>query len=128
MLVLATIALLAASLVRAETHTIAVGANGNTFDPTSITATPGDIVTFSLYVALFPPSSLPLTALSGYSKAGSHTATQSTFAAPCTALTGGVDSGSYVFQVPSHALKSPTDALIVNPLLVPPHRLRLITP
>jgi plastocyanin len=75
MLVLATIALLAASLARAATHTIAVGANGNTFDPTSITANPGDVITFSF-------------------KSGSHTATQSTFAAPCTALQGGVDSGS----------------------------------
>ena len=130
MLVLATIALLAASLVRAETHTVAVGANGNTFDPTSITANPGDIVTFSLYVAVFPPSSIPLTTCSRYSKAGSHTATQSTFASPCTALQGGVDSGPYVLlQVPSHALKSPTHALlIVNPLLVLPHRLHSTTP
>jgi plastocyanin len=74
-LVLTTIALLAASLARAATHTVAVGANGNTFDPTSITANPGDVITFSF-------------------KGGSHTVTQSTFASPCTALQGGVDSGS----------------------------------
>ncbi len=48
MLVFTTIALLAASLVRATTYNVAVGASGNTFDPTSITATPGDVITFTL--------------------------------------------------------------------------------
>lgn len=56
MLVFTTIALLAASLVCAAPQTVVVGANGNTFDPSSITASPGDVITFSLYVALFPPS------------------------------------------------------------------------
>ena len=37
------------------------------------------------------------------SESGSHTATQSTFAAPCTALQGGVDSGPCVFAS-SHTL------------------------
>ena len=55
MLVFTTIALLAASLARAATKSVVVGASGNTFDPTSITATPGDVITFTLYVALFPP-------------------------------------------------------------------------
>lgn len=79
-------------------------------------------------MALFPPSSKALTTRSRYSKGGSHTVTQSTFASPCTALSGGVNSGPCVFQVPSHALNSPTRALIVNPSLVLPHRLRIITP
>ena len=68
MLVPTTIALLAAaSLVRAATHTIVVGANGNAFNPTSIITNPGDVITFSLYVALFP-SILKRTDRSRYSQ------------------------------------------------------------
>jgi len=50
MFILAAIALLAASAnVRAATHVIAVGANnGLTYNPSSITATTGDIISFSL--------------------------------------------------------------------------------
>jgi len=76
MVMLAAIALLAVSTVRAETHVIAVGANnGLTFNPTSVAANMGDTITFSF-------------------QGGSHTATQSTFASPCTALQGGTNSGT----------------------------------
>ncbi|CAL1704120.1 unnamed protein product [Somion occarium] len=60
-------------------HNVQVGANGLTFEPANITASVGDLVTF-----LFS-SSTP------------HSVTQSTFADPCTPLTGsngtGFDSG-----------------------------------
>ena len=61
MLVRALIPLLVASAVRAATHVIAVGSKGNTFDPESTTANAGDIITFSLSVALFLPPSQALT-------------------------------------------------------------------
>jgi len=65
----------AAALVRAETYNVTVGAANNlTFTPTHLAANPGDIITFIF-------------------QSGSHTATQSTFTSPCTALHGGVDSG-----------------------------------
>jgi len=124
MLVPTTIALLTASLVRAATHTIVVGANGNTFNPTSIITNPGDVITFSLYVALFP-SILKRTDRSRYSQGGNHTPTQSTFFSLCTALQGGESSGPCVFQVPSY--RSLTDHLLVCPPLLP-HRVYLITP
>jgi len=88
MFILAAITLLAASAtVRAATQVIAVGANsGLTFNPTSVTANPGDNIIFSF-------------------QGGSHTATQSTFAAPCTALQGGTNSGP---QPASGAATPPT--------------------
>jgi plastocyanin len=56
MLIRAAIALLATSIaVRAETFAIAVGASGLTFNPTSVAAKAGDIVTFSLSVVLVLP-------------------------------------------------------------------------
>ena len=119
MLVLTAIAFLTASLVRsAATHTIVVGANGNTFNATSITTNPGDVITFSLYVALFP-SILKRTDRSRYSQGANHTPTQSTFFSLCTALQGGESSGPCVFQVPSH--RSLIDHLLVCPPLLP-HR------
>jgi len=52
---------------------VAVGQSGLTFVPSSVTAAEGDVVVFSFYPK-------------------NHTVTQSTFAAPCTALAGGADS------------------------------------
>jgi len=70
----ATFVALAVPLVSAQTtHNVAVGQNGLTYSPSNITAAVGDVVSFTFY-------------------AKNHTATQSTFAAPCTQLvnsTGG---------------------------------------
>ncbi|KAL4075411.1 hypothetical protein V8B97DRAFT_1915992 [Scleroderma yunnanense] len=54
-------------------HTVVVG-SGLTFNPSNITASPGDTVTFEF-------------------QQGDHSATQSTFASPCSPLTSGFDSG-----------------------------------
>jgi len=63
------------SAVAAETFTVIVGGNDTiTYNPTSINASNGDVVQFQFV-------------------SKNHTATQSTFAAPCTAMAGGVDSG-----------------------------------
>ncbi|KAF7348355.1 hypothetical protein MSAN_01789500 [Mycena sanguinolenta] len=70
---LASLAL--ASVASAENIIITVGGNGTTtYSPSSVTANLNDTVTFQFV-------------------AGNHTATQSTFAAPCTNKPGGVDSG-----------------------------------
>jgi len=70
----ATFVAIAVPLVSAQaTHNVAVGQNGLTYSPSNITAAVGDIVSFTFY-------------------AKNHSATQSTFAAPCTQLvnsTGG---------------------------------------
>lgn len=68
-------ALVAAPAVFAQTtHNVVVGASGLTFTPNQVTAAVGDVVTFE-----FHPKN--------------HTLTQSTFANPCSAMAGGVDSG-----------------------------------
>ncbi|KAG8946488.1 hypothetical protein FRC04_011664 [Tulasnella sp. 424] len=71
----AVAALVAVPAVLAQTtHNVVVGATGLTFSPNQVTAAVGDIVTFE-----FHPKN--------------HTLTQSTFASPCAAMAGGVDSG-----------------------------------
>jgi len=66
---LATALVAALSVSAQTTHTIMVGQNGTlTYNPSNITASPGDIITFVF-------------------TAKNHTATQSTFTAPCTQLT-----------------------------------------
>jgi len=71
----AVAALVAVPAVFAQTtHSVVVGASGLTFSPNQVTAAVGDIVTFE-----FHPKN--------------HTLTQSTFASPCAAMAGGVDSG-----------------------------------
>ncbi|KAJ3731233.1 hypothetical protein DFJ43DRAFT_1080576 [Lentinula guzmanii] len=63
------------SAVAADTFTVIVGGNSTiTYNPTSINATNGDVIQFQFV-------------------SKNHTVTQSTFAAPCTAMAGGVDSG-----------------------------------
>ncbi|KAJ4482326.1 hypothetical protein J3R30DRAFT_3369091 [Lentinula aciculospora] len=63
------------SAVAAETFTVVVGGNSTiTYNPTSVNATNGDVIQFQFV-------------------SKNHTVTQSTFAAPCTAMAGGVDSG-----------------------------------
>ncbi|KAF7348356.1 Kinase-like protein [Mycena sanguinolenta] len=69
---LASLAL--ASIVSAENIPVTVGGNGTTtYSPSNITAAVGDTIIFTFV-------------------AGNHTATQSTFPAPCTAKSGGMDS------------------------------------
>ncbi|KAJ6488809.1 hypothetical protein C8R45DRAFT_1097161 [Mycena sanguinolenta] len=82
---LASLAL--ASIASAENILITVGENSTTtFTPSNITANVGDTVIFQFVAA-------------------NHTATQSSFAAPCTNMTGGLDSG---FQfVPAGATQNP---------------------
>ncbi|KAG9019559.1 hypothetical protein FRB90_000467 [Tulasnella sp. 427] len=71
----AVAAVLAVPAVFAQTtHSVVVGASGLTFTPNQVTAAVGDIVTFE-----FHPKN--------------HTLTQSTFASPCSPMSGGVDSG-----------------------------------
>ncbi|KAJ3777538.1 Cupredoxin [Lentinula raphanica] len=63
------------SAVAAETFTVIVGGNSSiAYSPTSVNATTGDVIQFQFV-------------------SKNHTVTQSTFAAPCTAMAGGVDSG-----------------------------------
>jgi len=71
-----------ASLVSATNTTVMVAANGAlTFTPDTVTAAAGDFVVFQF-------------------AASGHSATQSSFQSPCTALSGGVNSG---FQTVSSA-------------------------
>jgi len=70
----AALAIVAGTAVQAATYNVEVGNGGNTFAPTTVTAVANDIVVFTF-------------------KGGSHTVTQSTFANPCSPLSGGVDSG-----------------------------------
>jgi len=67
--------LLSAASVHASDHLIKVGANnGLIFDPANITAVAGDTVSFQF-------------------QGKNHSVTQSTFPAPCTRMSGGIDSG-----------------------------------
>jgi len=72
----ALVSLLAlAGLSSAAVQTIQVGAGGLQFTPSTVTAAAGDIISFQ------------------YAAGGIHSVTQSTFASPCQAMTGGFDSG-----------------------------------
>jgi len=63
-----------AALVSAATFNVTVGDGGLVFNPNQVTAVQGDVINFEFHPA-------------------NHTLTQSTFATPCTAMAGGVDSG-----------------------------------
>lgn len=76
----------------AASFTVLVGADGLAFTPNNITAAAGDIVTFE-----FHPKN--------------HTLTQSTLAAPCTALAGGGNSG--FMAVAANSTTFPTKQLTV---------------
>jgi len=81
------------SLASAETHNVTVGSGGLVFNPSSINATVGDTVSF-----VFSPKN--------------HTVTQSTFAAPCKAMSNGIDSD---FQpVSANTALVPSYSIIVN--------------
>ncbi|EIW68776.1 hypothetical protein TREMEDRAFT_63235 [Tremella mesenterica DSM 1558] len=86
-----TIALAATSVLGA-TQTIQVGANGAlTFTPPSINASVGDTVDFQFV-------------------SGDHTVTQSTFAAPCSPMANGFNSGF----MPGSSANPPTFSILVN--------------
>ncbi|TFK73633.1 hypothetical protein BDN72DRAFT_168269 [Pluteus cervinus] len=74
----AAAALASATFVAAQqTYVVAVGSNGTqTFQPPSVNANVGDTIAFQF-------------------RGGNHTATQSTFTAPCTKKSNGVDSGFF---------------------------------
>ncbi|KAI0313347.1 Cupredoxin [Amylostereum chailletii] len=92
--VLVSLSALVASVCAQTDHQVMVGNNGTlAFSPTDITATTGDTVTFIFM-------------------AKNHTVTQSTFAAPCAAMAGGIDSG---FQpVAANATQVPAMTITVN--------------
>jgi len=92
----ASVALLSlAAFVSATNHEVTVGAGGQlAFNPEAISANPGDTVTF-----VFNPKN--------------HTVTQSSLAAPCTPLDGGVSSG--FMPVPANQTDNfPTFTISVN--------------
>ncbi|KAG9008049.1 hypothetical protein FRB94_013814 [Tulasnella sp. JGI-2019a] len=73
--IVALVAATGAALVSAQTtHNVTVGVGGLVFTPNQITAAVGDTLSFEFHPA-------------------NHTLTQSTFAAPCSSMAGGVDSG-----------------------------------
>jgi len=72
----AALALFAGAAVQATTIPVEVGAGGNNFNPTSVTAAAGDVILFTF-------------------KNGSHTVTQSTFATPCSPSGNGTDAGPF---------------------------------
>jgi len=88
----ATLATLATA-VFAESFQVQVGANGLNFNPTTVNATQGDTIEF-----VFMPKN--------------HTVTQSTFAAPCTAMSAGIDSG--YMPVAANATQVPSMTITVN--------------
>ena len=57
------LAVFAGTAVQAKTIDVSVGASGNTFDPTSVTAADTDIVVFTLYVVSAYPDAHPLLTL-----------------------------------------------------------------
>jgi len=91
---LALSALAAPALAQSQDHQVMVGAGGLLqFSPPSINATAGDTITF-----VFNPKN--------------HTVTQSTFAAPCTKMAGGIASG---FQpVAANSTQVPAMTITVN--------------
>jgi len=75
-------------------YRVIVGGTGVlAFQPDTVTAQPGDSVTFEFHVK-------------------NHTATQSTFASPCTSMSGGFDSGFN--PVGTDATTFPTYTVAVN--------------
>jgi len=83
-----------------QDHRIIVGGSGLTFEPANITAQPGDTVTFEFHQK-------------------NHTATQSSFGAPCQALASTSTSGQVGFDsgfmpVSSNATSFPTFTIQVN--------------
>jgi len=86
-------ALVAVSVSAQTTHSVLVGENGLTFTPNQVTAAIGDTVSFE-----FHPKN--------------HTLTQSTFASPCTAMSGGVNSG--FMPVAANATTFPVYSLQIN--------------
>jgi len=92
-LVSLVLASLASTAFAANTQ-VQVGASSNlTFNPPSVNASVGDTITF-----VFSPKN--------------HTVTQSTFAAPCSPMANGVDSG---FQpVSANATNTPAFTITVN--------------
>ncbi|KIY71235.1 Cupredoxin [Cylindrobasidium torrendii FP15055 ss-10] len=86
-------ALAVASLASAATIDVKAGADGLTFTPNSVTAAVGDTINFEFYPK-------------------NHTLTQSTFANPCTAMDGGVDSG--FVPVTADATEHPVWSLTVQ--------------
>jgi len=92
----ASVALLSlASLASAVNHEVTVGANGTLdYNPEAISADVGDTVTFVFYPK-------------------NHTVTQSSLAAPCTPLEGGISSG--FMPVPANQTDNfPTFTITVN--------------
>jgi len=74
---IATVLSASVAAISAATIEVQVGANGSlTYQPSSVNASTGDTIAFKFV-------------------GGNHTITQSTFATPCQALGGGVDSGFY---------------------------------
>ncbi|KAI0045385.1 hypothetical protein FA95DRAFT_1495490 [Auriscalpium vulgare] len=90
----AVLPVLAASVSAQTNFQVQIGANqGLTFDPPTVTAAVGDTISF-LFMAK------------------NHTVTQSSFAAPCQSLAGGIDSG---FQpVAAGATSVPSLTVTVN--------------
>jgi len=89
----AVAAILAATSASAADTQVQVGNGGLTFTPNTVTAAVGDTVTFVYYPK-------------------NHTVTQSSFAAPCQPLAGGLDSG---FQpVAAGAASVPSFTVTVN--------------
>ncbi|KAG8904978.1 hypothetical protein FRB99_000937, partial [Tulasnella sp. 403] len=87
---LALATLLAVSTVNAAVWNISVGANGLTFSPNTATPAVGDTLHFQF--------------------AANHSATQSTFTAPCAPMSGGFNSG-FLF---TSAANNPTFDVQVN--------------
>jgi len=90
----AVLAIAAATSASAADHQVMVGANSVlAFTPNTVTAQPGDTVTF-----VFNPKN--------------HTVSQSSFAAPCQMLPNGVDSGYQ--PVAAGAAQVPSFSITVN--------------
>jgi len=82
-----------ATTVAGVAHQVQVGGTTLVFTPNQVTAAVGDTINF-----VFGPKN--------------HTATQSTFAAPCTGMTGGADSGFMAVQ--AGAATAPTYTVTVT--------------
>jgi len=91
--ILSTVLAASSVVVGQTTHNVLVGETGLTFTPNQVTASIGDVVSFE-----FHPKN--------------HTLTQSTFATPCTAMPGGVDSG--FMPVSANATSFPVYSFKVN--------------
>jgi len=89
----ATIATLATAVLATSWQVQVGGVNGLNYNPQTVTAAVGDTVEFIFM-------------------AKNHTATQSTFAAPCEPMSGGIDSGFMV--VAPNATQVPSMTITVN--------------